>query len=160
MSALVDVCVLVAAHRADHPHHPQSLAAVDSDLARGLLWCAHVRNGFLRLVTHPAVFAKPTPIDVALAAWQAWADRPESRNLIDNTGADRHFAHLCRDRRATGNAIYDLHLAALALADGSPLWSLDRNFAAIPDLRFRRIPHGEGEADGRIRKPAAQENRP
>jgi toxin-antitoxin system PIN domain toxin len=139
MTALIDVCVLLAAHRADHPHHDRGLEVVDDACREGLLWCSHTRNGFLRLATHPRIFAQPTPPAMALAAWQAWSERPESRLLVESAASDRHFQRLCRQRQAIGNAVYDLHLAALALADDAELWSFDDDFEAVSELRFRQV---------------------
>jgi len=136
--ALIDVCILVAAHRADHPHHNRALEAVDAAAGSGFLWCAHTRNGFLRLVTDRRIFDAPTPTPVALAAWQTWVDRPDARLLLDSVAANTRFGDLCRARAQLGNAVYDLQLAALAMTDGVELWSFDDDFAAIPALRFRR----------------------
>ncbi|TVR11853.1 MAG: PIN domain-containing protein [Planctomycetota bacterium] len=134
MSALVDVCVLVAAHRPNHPHHAACLAVLDGALMQGFAWCAHTRNGFVRLVTHERVFPNPTPLAVALATWESWIARPESRPLLDSADADRRWAELCASRGARGNEVYDLHLAALALSAGLPLCSLDQDFQRIPGL--------------------------
>jgi toxin-antitoxin system PIN domain toxin len=135
VTALVDVNILVAAHRADHPHHGRCRELLDGPLRRGFAWCAHTRHGFLRLVTHPSVFAPPTPMPVALAAWDAWTGRPAAERLPDTSRSDTRFAELCRDLGAAGNAVYDLHLAALALVHDRELASLDAGFARIPGLR-------------------------
>jgi toxin-antitoxin system PIN domain toxin len=139
VSALVDVNVLVAAHRADHPHHVVCRDVLDGDLRGGFAWCAHTRNGFLRLVTHPGIFASPTPIAVALAAWAAWSTRGRSEALPDTRDSDAAFADLCRRQSAAGNAVYDLHLAALAMTHDRDLISLDGGFARIHGLRWRHL---------------------
>lgn len=63
-----DVNVLVAASRADHPHHATARDWLESVLAdRGrLTLLPTVTASFLRLVTHPKVFVEPTPLDAAL----------------------------------------------------------------------------------------------
>src|SRR5690606_13660000 len=67
-----DVNVLVAAARADHPHHGPALAwlegALDA-LPRGgsLALLPMVTAGFLRVVTHRRIFPVPTPPPQALA---------------------------------------------------------------------------------------------
>ena len=62
-----DVNVLVAASRADHVHHVKAqqwlhsaLENARSGTALGLL--GTVLASYLRLVTHPKVFAQPTPV--------------------------------------------------------------------------------------------------
>ena len=61
---LVDVNVLVYAHRKDAPDHERFRvwleAWLDSDTAFGL--SDLVLSGFLRVVTHPRVFNRPTPL--------------------------------------------------------------------------------------------------
>lgn len=96
-------------------------------------------DGFLRLATHPRIFPEPTPLVLALAAWQAWSERPDSRLLVESAASDKCFQQLCRHRQAIGNAVYDLHLAALALADGAELWSFDGDFDSVAELRFKRV---------------------
>ena len=136
MSALVDVNVLVAAHRLDHPAHARCLACLDGAYRDGFALTAHAWNGFIRLVTHAQVFAKPTPLDVALAAVDGWRRRPRSEVLVDTAASWQTFTRLCRQHRASGNAVYDLHLAALALAHDRPLLSSDTGFGAIAGLRY------------------------
>ena len=67
-----DVNVLVAASRTDHPQHVQALAWLRGALAASsggarLEILPMVASGYLRVVTHPKVFAQPTPIDAAVA---------------------------------------------------------------------------------------------
>ncbi|HAT11894.1 MAG TPA: VapC toxin family PIN domain ribonuclease [Planctomycetes bacterium] len=136
---LVDVNVLVAAHRADHPGHAAALACLDGPARRGFALCAHTWNGFLRLVTHPGVFATPTPMPIALSALVAWRTRPDSEVLADTDAAWQIFERLCREQSARGNAVYDLHLAALAIAHDRVLLSTDNGFARIAGLRWQAL---------------------
>jgi toxin-antitoxin system PIN domain toxin len=66
---LLDVNVLVYAHRQDTPHHLQCLAwlenLINSDHAYGLFDL--VLSGFLRIVTHPGVFNPPSSMEKAFA---------------------------------------------------------------------------------------------
>lgn len=65
---LIDVNVLVYAHREDVPRHHDYRTwltdVVNGDAAFGL--SDLVLSGFLRVVTHPRVFARPTPMEHAL----------------------------------------------------------------------------------------------
>lgn len=67
----LDVNVLVAASRSDHPHHKAARIWLEESLAhaatgRVVLLLPMVVTSFLRLVTHPKVFAPPTPINAAV----------------------------------------------------------------------------------------------
>ena len=139
MPALIDVCIVVAAHRADHPHHEPARQLLDETFSDGFAYCAHTRNGFVRLVTHPRLFPQPTSTRLALAAWQAWIERPTARAVHDSEHAHTIFCQLCQDNAASGNRIYDWYLAALAISNHLPLWSTDDDFAGIPNLPFHQL---------------------
>jgi toxin-antitoxin system PIN domain toxin len=91
----------------------------------------------LRIVTHPRVFATPTPIDVALEFAQSLRVRP---NCVAVTPGARHweiFTELCRATGTTGNLVPDAYLAALAIESGSEWVTTDGGFARFPGLRWR-----------------------
>ncbi|MHA7987782.1 TA system VapC family ribonuclease toxin [Rathayibacter sp. CAU 1779] len=133
---MVDVNVLVTAHRAGAPHHeelvvwlekavndPAPLAITDAVLA-----------GFVRIVTHPRIFPVPTPLDTALA--QATALRESPGTLIVQPGASAWdiFTSLCVRGNAKGNLAADAMHAAVALEAGATWVTLDRDFARFPGL--------------------------
>lgn len=96
-----------------------------------------VLSGFLRVVTHPRVFARPSPLVEALA----FADTiRERQNRVDVRPGPRHwdiFASLCADVAAKGNLIPDAYLAAMAIESGCEWITTDRGFARFPGLRWR-----------------------
>lgn len=134
---LPDVNVLVAAHRADHPAHTPAKEVLDTLATRGFALCAHTWNGFIRLATHPNIFAPPTPLSITLDTVREWRGRPDARVLHDNTASWDAYERLCRAHGATGNAVYDLHLAALAIANRCVLVSSDLGFGRIDGLKWK-----------------------
>jgi toxin-antitoxin system PIN domain toxin len=136
---LPDVNVLVYAHRADAPDHEVYARWVTQmatrDAAFGL--ADLVLSGFLRIVTHPRIFAQPTPLPVALAFVDELRDRP---NCVGVAPGSRHwslFTSLCQRVQAKGNAVPDAYLAALALEHGAAWVTTDRGFARFPGLHWR-----------------------
>jgi toxin-antitoxin system PIN domain toxin len=136
---LIDVNILVYAHRVDAPNHKRYrdwlTEAVNSDAAYGL--SDLVFSGFLRVVTHPRVFRDPSPLKVALAFVTEIRDRPNC--VLVSPGA-RHweiFTHLCISVGARGNLIPDAYLAALAIESGTEWVTTDRDYARFPGLRWR-----------------------
>lgn len=131
--------VLVYAHRGGTPEHEQ-IGSWLQDLANasapfGL--CTLVLSGMLKIVTHPQVFAAPTPIDVALEFAESLRARP---NCVEVMPGPRHwgiFSDLCHATSATGNHVPDAYLAALAIESGSEWVTTDGGFARFPDLRWR-----------------------
>ena len=75
---LADVNVLVYAFRRDAPGHQRYASwlaeLIDSDTAFAL--ADLVLSGFLRIVTHPAIFSQPSPVDRAIAFVEQVRHRP------------------------------------------------------------------------------------
>ena len=134
---LPDVNVLVAAHRADHPAHAPAKEVLDTLATRGFALCAHAWNGFIRLVTHPTIFTPPSPLSIALDTVREWRGRPDARVLHETAGSWDAYERLCRAHAANGNAVYDLHLAALAIANRCVLVSSDLGFARVDGLKWK-----------------------
>ncbi|MDQ3260900.1 MAG: type II toxin-antitoxin system VapC family toxin [Pseudomonadota bacterium] len=136
---LTDVNVLVYAHRKDaenHSRYRRWLSAVmQSPASFGVSDLA--LSGFLRIVTHPKVFADPSPLDTALAFANQIRDQP---NCLLVAAGDRHwsiFDQLVRAVGAKGNLVPDAYFAALAIEAGAEWITTDRDYARFPGLRWR-----------------------
>jgi hypothetical protein len=136
---LPDVNVFVYAHRADARDHARYRAwlaeLVNGREAFGV--SDLVLSGFVRVVTHPRVFAVPTPLERALEFAETLRSQP---NAIRIEPGERHweiFTGLCRQAGVRGNLVPDAWLAALAIESGSEWISTDRDFARFPGLRWR-----------------------
>jgi toxin-antitoxin system PIN domain toxin len=136
---LVDVNVLVYAHRLDTARH-QDYADWLRDLLAGeepYGMSDLVLSGFLRIVTSPKVFRQPTPLDTALAFADLLRAQP---NCVPVLPGERHweiFTGLCRRAGVKGNLVPDAYLAALAIESGSEWITTDRDFSRFPGLRWR-----------------------
>jgi toxin-antitoxin system PIN domain toxin len=136
---LVDVNVFVYAHREDAEDHVRYRAWLETMLAsdRAFGFSDLVLSGFLRIVTHPKVFLRPTPLDVALEYVRAIRSRA---NAIPIVAGSRHwsiFENLCREVQAKGNLLPDAYFAALSIESGSEWISTDRDYARFPGLKWR-----------------------
>ena len=130
-----DVNVLVAASRVDHAHHAIAKAWLLSALedARtgvqlGLL--GTVVASYLRLVTHPKVFAQPTPIASALAYIDALLQRPGVAMLIPQNEWS-HLRNICQILELHDNDIPDAWIAACVLERQEILATFDRDFVRL-----------------------------
>ncbi|GAB5537482.1 MAG: type II toxin-antitoxin system VapC family toxin [Rubricoccaceae bacterium] len=130
-----DVNVLVAASRTDHPHHAVALGWLNralADCATGARFSVlpMVAAGTVRLVTHPRVFASPTPTPDALAFVQAVLDAPgvEIPGLGDEWAA---FVDLCQTHALTGNTVPDAWIAAAVRDHHEHLVTFDRGFRRL-----------------------------
>jgi toxin-antitoxin system PIN domain toxin len=136
-----DVNVLVSAFRTDAPHHRLCRDWLERVLATGEMLAISelVLSGVLRVLTHPKVFAPPTPLGEALTYTRVLQSHPRVVPLRAGPGHWRIFAQLCERSHATGNRIPDAFHAALAIEHGCEWVTLDRGFAALPGLAFRNL---------------------
>lgn len=91
----------------------------------------------MRVVTHPRIFATPTPLRDALAFVTTLRNHP---NAVAIAPGIRHFdlfRQLCTSASTTGNLVADAYLAALAIESGSEWITDDRDFARFSGLRWR-----------------------
>jgi toxin-antitoxin system PIN domain toxin len=130
----------VYARREETRWHTQALDLLAS-LARGtapwaIPWpCVYE---FLRVVTHPRVFDRPTDFDIALDDLAALMHSPSLSMLGEGPGHAGQLDRAVRTGRVVGNLIHDAHIAALAVEHGvRELWTADRDFAKFPGLRIR-----------------------
>lgn len=137
---LLDVNVVLAAHRDDHPHHDLVwdwfTAILDGDepfTVPDSVWAS-----FIRLATSRRIFGVPTPIGDAFAFLRTVRTQPQFTPIVPT---DRHlalFEALCADHDAHGDLAADAYVAALATEHGCAVASLDRDFARFESLRWLR----------------------
>lgn len=131
--------MLVYAHRGGNPES-ERIGAWLEEVANGTAsfgLSTLVISGMLRVVTHPRVFELPTPIAGAIDFARSLRARP---NCVEIGPGLRHweiFSGLCEDAKATGNAIPDAYLAAIAIESGSEWVTTDRGFGRFRGLRWR-----------------------
>lgn len=133
-----DVNVLVGAFRSDGHEHTRLAEWLEATVAGPELLALSdaVLGGTVRVLTHPKVFALPTPLAVAL---DQIAKLQAASGVVRVSPGLRHwqlFTQLCRASNARGNIVADAQHAALALEHNAVWVTLDRDFARFPDLRW------------------------
>ncbi len=136
---LIDVNVLVYAHRQDAPNHAEFRRWLEGVMQSDRAYAVSeiILTGFLRIVTHPRVFRTPTPLNQAIAFTHDVRDQP---NCVIVQPGRRHwdiFTRLCRSVGARGNLVPDAYLAALAIESGCEWITTDRDYARFEGLRWR-----------------------
>ncbi|MGE0210908.1 MAG: type II toxin-antitoxin system VapC family toxin [Parvibaculaceae bacterium] len=136
---LADVNVLVGANRVDHPHHAVCFAWLRGATTGGEPFAVTplILSAVVRILTSRRIFTEPTTLSEAFRYCDELLDHPLAR--IIEPGA-RHwtiFSRLCHQTGTVGPKISDAWYAALAIEHGCEWISLDRDFAAYPDLRWR-----------------------
>jgi toxin-antitoxin system PIN domain toxin len=136
---LLDVNVLLHAHREEQPEHEPIRRWLEERISeqRPFGVPSLVFSGFLRIATNPRAFRSPTPLETALEVVESIRSQPHC--VAVEPGA-RHwpiFVDLCRRLRARANVVPDAYLAAMAIETDSDFVSTDRGFGGFPGLRWR-----------------------
>lgn len=136
---LLDVNVLVVAHREDAEDHAEVRSWLESELAApaGVGVTDLVLSACLRVVTHPKIFRTPTPLRAALDFVEDFRSRDDVHLLAPGPDHWQIFSDLCRKVGAKGNFVRDAYHAALAMEFGCEWISSDRGFSRFPGLRWR-----------------------
>ena len=136
---LPDVNVLVYAHREDTALHAPCLEwlerTVNGHEAYGV--SELVLSGFLRVVTHPKVFARPSALADALLFAEQLRSPPQCVPVAPGPRHWELFRSLCADAAAKGNLVPDAYLAAMAIEAGCEWITIDRDFSRFKGLRWR-----------------------
>lgn len=144
---LVDVNVLLHAHREDSQRHSEIRTWLEAALdgPEPIAVSELVLSGCLRVLTHPRIFDPPTP-QARAVEYVSWLRRHPRITVL--SPGPRHwdiFLELCRAADARGNLVSDAYHAALAIETGSVWITTDRDYARFPGLKFRH-PFGTGAA--------------
>lgn len=136
---LPDVNVLVGAFRSDVPDHDDLRGWLEDAVAgvEDLGLTDAVLAGTVRVLTHPRVFVRPTPVAQALEQITALRS---ADGVVRVTPGPRHWElvdRLCRAADARGNLVADAAHAAVAIEHGALWVTLDRDFARFPGLRWK-----------------------
>lgn len=136
----VDTNLLVYAHREDSPWHDAAYGSIVK-LAEGrgpwaIPWpCLHE---FLAIVTHPKIYAPPTPLAAALEQVTAWLESPSLVLLAESEGYWPELRLALQVGRVAGPQVHDARVAALCQSHGvRELWTADRDFGRFPALKVK-----------------------
>ena len=136
----VDTNLLVYAHREDSLWHDAACGLM-AELAEGrgpwgIPWpCLHE---FLAIVTHPKIYAPPTPLDAALEQVTAWIESPSLVLLAESEGYWPELRLALQVGRVAGPQVHDARVAALCQSHGvRELWTADRDFGRCPSLKVK-----------------------
>ncbi|HEY3759550.1 MAG TPA: type II toxin-antitoxin system VapC family toxin [Solirubrobacteraceae bacterium] len=137
---LLDVNVVLAAHRDDHPHFEPARAWLEEALIARFPFSVTdlVAGAFLRLATNSRIFSTPTPMVEAFAYLRALRSQPAHVLLGPGPAHLELLEGICRDADVTGDLVPDAQLAAIAIEHACELVSFDRDFARFADLRWVR----------------------
>lgn len=136
---LVDANLLVYAHVRDMRHHQKALAWLDRQLNElprvGLPWDSLL--AFVRLVSNPRIFEKPTSLSEAWRQVEAWLSVPSVWIPLPTEKHQEVLGRLLvKEAGSRSSIVMDVHLAALAIEYGLTLCSADGDFARFSEIRW------------------------
>jgi uncharacterized protein len=132
---LIDVNVLVATYREDHPNHATArkwlLEAVNNENSSAdILISVGIASSFLRLVTNVKIFPKPASSEEAVD-FIDWLLESKKVQFIQSTSEWETFRSLVIKGKLTVNEVPDAHLASLALSLSEPFVTFDKEFKSL-----------------------------
>jgi len=136
----LDTNILVYAHREDSPWHEPAAACIDGLAIGAKPWaipwpCLHE---FFAIVTHPKIYAPPTPRAAAVDQIDAWLESPALVLLGESGSHWPTLRALVNAGRVAGPQVHDARIAALCLQHAvGELWTADRDFNRYPQLKTR-----------------------
>jgi toxin-antitoxin system PIN domain toxin len=140
VSSTVDVDVLLYASDESSGFHVKARDLIDR-LGRGpdllyLFW--PVLMGYLRIATHPAIFPRPLPVEIATANVEQLLQLPHARIAGEADGFWDVYLATTSGMVVSGNLVPDAHLASLMRQSGvGSLWTHDRDFRKFDGIRVR-----------------------
>ena len=140
MSFAVDANLLLYASDRDSPLHARAVELLD-EIAIGpeiayLFW--PISMAYLRIATHPAIFARPLSHADARANIEALLALPHVQAVGEDDVFWHRFTEVADDVAPTGNLVPDAHMVALMLANGvRTIWTRDRDYRKFRGIRVR-----------------------
>ena len=140
MSYSVDVNVLLYASDRSSDRHERARRFVETCAAGPEILCLTwpTLMSYLRIATHPRIFAAPLSPDEALGNVAALVGLPHVRVVAELDGFLDAYRRVAGDMAVRGNLVPDAHLAAILFQHGvRTLYTNDRDFRKFESLDAR-----------------------
>ena len=140
MSYAIDANLLLYASDQESPFHDRAVTLLD-EIAIGpeivyLFW--PIAMAYLRIATHPAIFANPLSHVDARANLDSLLALPHVQAVGEDDRFWDRFREVADDVRPTGNLVPDAHIVALMLSHGiRTIWTRDRDYRSFSGIRVR-----------------------
>ena len=139
---MLDMNILVYAHREETPEHPR-YANWLVELAKGaepFALSQPAMEGFVRVVTNPKIFRPPTSTETAFEFLDQLLSLPNCNVLRPGARHWSIFKGLCERPGVRGALVADAAHAALAIETGCEWVTADTDFVRFaPPLRWRHL---------------------
>ena len=140
MSVAVDVNVLLYASDSSSPRHGKALEFLDRCAHSTEFFCVAWTTlmSYLRMATHPAIFAAPLGHAEAAGNVEALLGLPHVRPIGEDEGFWQVYRSLADETPVRGNLVPDAHLAAILRQHRvKVLYTHDKDFRKFAFLDVR-----------------------
>ena len=140
MSYSLDVNVLLYASDRASDRHGRARDFVESCAAGPEILCLTwpTLMSYLRIATHPRIFAAPLSPDEALGNIAALIGLPHVRAVSELDGFLDAYKHVADEISVRGNLVPDAHVAAILFQHGvGTIYTNDRDFRKFRSLNVR-----------------------
>jgi toxin-antitoxin system PIN domain toxin len=139
VSYAIDLNVLVLASNSEAAEHTAASSFLDQCATRPEVFCLAWPTvmGYLRIATHPSIFARPLSPREAVANIRSLLSLPQARTLGEEEGFFAIYETVAGSS-VRGNLVPDAHLAAILLQHGvTTLYTKDADFRRFGFLDLR-----------------------
>ena len=140
MSYSLDANVLLFASDRTSGRHDAAREFLESCAASPNVLCMTWPTllAYVRIATHPSIFAAPLTPDEALANVNALLALPQTRVVSEQDGFMDAYLHVTASTTVRGNLVPDAHVAAILFQNGiRTIYSNDRDFRKFESLDVR-----------------------
>lgn len=140
MSFGIDINLLLYASDQSSPQHARAAGFLQSCAAEGQVFCLAwlTLMSYLRMATHPRIFAQPLSHADASRNVEALMALPHCRVIGEQDGFWNTYRDITGDVPTRGNLVPDAHLAAVLRQNGiATLYTHDRDFRKFAFLEVR-----------------------
>lgn len=140
MSYSLDVNILLYASDRSSPRHQAARRFLEECATSPEVCCLAwpTLMGYLRLATHPRIFAAPLSPAEAQDNVAALLSLSQVRAVSEGEGFLDAYTHVTGSQAVRGNLVPDAHLATILFQHGvGTLYSHDRDFLRFPSLDVR-----------------------
>lgn len=140
MSYSVDVNVLLYASDRSNDRYERARHFIESCAAGPEILCLAwpTLMLYIRLATHPRIFATPLSPDEAVGNVAALIGLPHVRAVSELDGFLNAYKHVAGGAPVRGNLVPDAHITAILFQHGvRTLYSNDRDFRKFPSIDLR-----------------------
>lgn len=140
MSFALDVNILLYASDSGSSHHARAAAFLDRCIQEEELFCLAWPTvmSYLRIATHPGVFANPLTPEEAMSNVESLLHLPHARVLSEEEGFWEIYRAVTSRIAVRGNLVPDAHVAAILRQHGvRTFYTRDRDFLKFSFLEVR-----------------------